>query len=231
MIKVLLADDQAMIREAFAALLRLEADLEVVGQAATCAAAVDVARDTDPDVVLMDVQMPSGPGPLSDGIAATAQIVAERPRARVIILTTFGRPGYLRRAMEAGAVGFMVKDAPADQLIEGIRRVHRGLRVVDPALAADSLSLGASPLTERETEVLAAAAGGGSTGAHCREGLSVGGHGAQPPVGRDGQTRRGHPGRGGSDGHRERLAQLSDPASRISPPGAIAAGPVRRSTR
>ncbi len=165
MIKVLLADDQGMIREAFAALLQLEADLEVVGQAATCAAAVDVARATDPDVVLMDVQMPSGPGQLSDGIAATAQIVAERPKARVIILTTFGRPGYLRRAMEAGAVGFMVKDAPADQLIEGIRRVYRGLRVVDPALAADSLSLGASPLTERETEVLAAAARGGSTGA------------------------------------------------------------------
>ncbi len=164
MIRVLLADDQALIREAFAALLQLEPDLEVVGQAATCAAVVDLAQEARPDVVLMDVQMPSGGGSLGDGIAATGKIISTSPGVRVIILTTFGRPGYLRRAMEAGAVGFMVKDAPADQLIEGIRRVHRGLRVVDPALAADSLSLGASPLTDRETEVLAAAARGGSTG-------------------------------------------------------------------
>jgi two-component system response regulator DesR len=94
----------------------------------------------------------------------SARIVAHNPAVRVIILTTFGRPGYLRRAMESGAVGFMVKDAPADQLTEGIRRVHRGLRVVDPALAAASLSIGSSPLTERESQVLAAAAQGGSTG-------------------------------------------------------------------
>jgi two-component system response regulator DesR len=165
MISVLLADDQALIRQAFAALLQLESDIEVVGQAASASAVVELARQTHPDVILMDVQMPTTDGRLADGIAATAQITAEAPATRVIILTTFGRPGYLRRAMEAGAVGFMVKDAPADQLIEGIRRVHRGLRVVDPALAADSLSLGSSPLTERETEVLAAAAEGGSTGA------------------------------------------------------------------
>jgi two-component system response regulator DesR len=165
MISVLLADDQALIRQAFAALLQLESDIEVVGQAASAAAVVELARQTHPDVILMDVQMPTTDGRLADGIAATAQITAEAPATRVIILTTFGRPGYLRRAMEAGAVGFMVKDAPADQLIEGIRRVHRGLRVVDPALAADSLSLGSSPLTERETEVLAAAAEGGTTGA------------------------------------------------------------------
>ena len=91
------------------------------------------------------------------------------PATRVIIVTTFGRPGYLRRAMEAGAVGFMVKDAPAEKLIEAIRRVHRGLRVVDPTLAAASLSIGSSPLTERETEVLAAAARGGSTSAIAAE--------------------------------------------------------------
>ncbi|HEY9292441.1 MAG TPA: response regulator transcription factor [Microlunatus sp.] len=173
-IKVLLADDQALIRQAFAALLNLENDLEVVGQASDGSQAVALAAERRPDVIVMDVQMPEQTGgqPAAgnatgadggDGIAATAKIMAENPAVRVIIVTTFGRPGYLRRAMEAGAVGFMVKDAPADQLIEGIRRVHRGLRVVDPTLAAASLSVGASPLTERETEVLAAAARGGAT--------------------------------------------------------------------
>jgi len=168
-ITVLLVDDQAMIRQAFAVLLQLEPDLTVVGQAANARTAVELARQTRPDVVLMDVQMPGDAEASPDGITATASITAEHPDTRVIILTTFGRPGYLRRAMEAGAVGFMVKDAPADQLIEGIRRVHRGLRVVDPTLAADSLILGSSPLTDRETEVLAAAAQGGSTGAIARQ--------------------------------------------------------------
>lgn len=168
-ITVLLVDDQAMIRQAFAALLQLEPDITVVGQAANAHTAVELARQTRPDVVLMDVQLLGAGGAGSDGITATASITAEQPGTRVIILTTFGRPGYLRRAMEAGAVGFMVKDAPADQLIEGIRRVHRGLRVVDPTLAADSLILGSSPLTDRETHVLAAAAQGGSTGAIARQ--------------------------------------------------------------
>lgn len=168
MISILLVDDQALIRHAFAALLGLENDLQVVGQAATAAEAVESSRRLHPDVVLMDVQLGgsgSGPGagPDGDGITATKQILAEFPRTRVIVLTTFGRPGYLRRAMESGAVGFMVKDAPADQLIEGIRRVHSGLRVVDPTLAAASLSIGTSPLTERETQVLAAAASGSTT--------------------------------------------------------------------
>jgi len=164
MIRVLLADDQAMIRQAFSALLQLQPDIVVVAQAADGAAAVALATEHQPDVVLMDVQMPSADG-TDDGIAATGRILAANPHVRVIILTTFGRPGYLRRAMESGAVGFMVKDAPADQLIEGIRRVHRGLRVVDPALAAASLSIGSSPLTERETQVLVAASQGGSTAA------------------------------------------------------------------
>lgn len=168
-ITVLLVDDQAMIRQAFAALLQLEPDITVVGQAANAHTAVELARQTRPDVVLMDVQLLGAGGAGSDGITATASITAEQPGTRVIILTTFGRPGYLRRAMEAGAVGFMVKDAPADQLIEGIRRVHRGLRVVDPTLAADSLILGSSPLTDREIHVLAAAAQGGSTGAIARQ--------------------------------------------------------------
>jgi len=164
MIRVLLADDQAMIRQAFSALLQLQPDIVVVAQAADGAAAVALAAEHQPDVVLMDVQMPSADG-TDDGIAATGRILAANPQVRVIILTTFGRPGYLRRAMESGAVGFMVKDAPADQLIEGIRRVHRGLRVVDPALAAASLSIGSSPLTEREAQVLVAASQGGSTAA------------------------------------------------------------------
>ncbi len=162
MISILLVDDQALIRQAFAALLGLEKDLQVVGQAGTAAEAVELSRRLRPDVVLMDVQL-SGSGDVDDGITATGTILAELPATRVIVLTTFGRPGYLRRAMESGAVGFMVKDAPADQLIEGIRRVHSGLRVVDPTLAAASLSIGTSPLTDRETEVLAAAASGSST--------------------------------------------------------------------
>lgn len=165
MITVLLADDQAMIRQAFSALLSLEPDLKVVAQAADASSAIRLAAERAPDVVLMDVQMPGADGSGLDGISATKTIVARSPRTRVIILTTFGRPGYLRRAMEAGAVGYMVKDAPADQLVDGIRRVHAGLRVVDPTLAAASLSMGSSPLTERETEVLRAAAKGGTSAA------------------------------------------------------------------
>lgn len=163
MITVLLADDQAMIRQAFSALLQLEPDLEVVGQAGEVAEAVRQVIETAPEVVLLDVQMPAADGTGTDGIDACAAIMRARPTTRVIILTTFGRPGYLRRAMEAGAVGYMVKDAPAEQLVEGIRRVHQGLRVVDPTLAAASLSIGASPLTARESQVLAAAASGAST--------------------------------------------------------------------
>ena len=121
-IRVVIADDQAIIREALAALLRLEPDLEVVGLAGDPGDVVALAAEHEPDVILMDVQMP-GTAEVKDGIEATARIVARRPATRVIILTTFGRPGYLRRAMEAGAVGFMVKDAPADRLVEGIRRV------------------------------------------------------------------------------------------------------------
>jgi two-component system response regulator DesR len=165
MITVLLADDQAMIRQAFSALLQLESDIEVVAQAGDVEETVRKVAETSPEVVLLDVQMPSGDAGGADGIDACAAITAAHPGTRVIILTTFGRPGYLRRAMEAGAVGYMVKDAPAAQLIDGIRRVHQGLRVVDPSLAAASLSIGASPLTAREAEVLAAAASGASTSA------------------------------------------------------------------
>ena len=175
MIRVVLADDQAMIRSALAALLSLESDLEVVGQAGTCAEVVRVCRTARPDVVLLDVQMPDGGLGAEDGIAALPALLDAAPGTHVIVVTTFGRPGYLRRALEAGAVGFMVKDAPADRLIEGIRRAASGLRVVDPELAAASLSMGPSPLTDKEAEVLAAASGGASTaeiagGVHLSEG-------------------------------------------------------------
>lgn len=162
MTTVLVCDDQAMIRSALAALLDLEDDLTVVAQAGSCGEAIAFARRFSPDVVLIDVQMPAGGG-ADDGIDAAARIVADSPNSQVIVLTTFGRPGYLRRAMEAGAIGFMVKDAPADRLIDGVRQVASGHRVVDPELAAASLSVGHSPLSPRESAVLAAAAKGGTS--------------------------------------------------------------------
>ncbi|OYO20758.1 DNA-binding response regulator [Enemella dayhoffiae] len=157
MIRLLLADDQTLVRNALATMLDLEPDLTVVGQAGSCAGVLEQARALQPDVVLMDVQMP-GNAALVDGIATTAALLAELPQTRVIVVTTFGRAGWLRRAMEAGAVGYLVKDAPVEQLVEAIRRVHQGLRAVDPDLAAASLSAGPNPLSEREQEVLAAAA-------------------------------------------------------------------------
>jgi len=156
-IKVLLADDQALIRAAFAALLGLESDMRVVAQVGSGDEVVPAALRSTPDVALLDVQMPG-----MDGLAAAASLADRLPTCRVIILTTFGRPGYLRRAMEAHAAGFLVKDAPPEVLVDAIRRVHAGLRVVDPTLAAESLSLGGSPLTGRERDVLAATADGGT---------------------------------------------------------------------
>ena len=156
-VRLLLADDQAMVRGALAALLGLEPDLRVVAEVGRGDEVVDAARRSQADVALLDVEMPG-----LDGLAATALMRREVPRCRVLIVTTFGRPGYLRRAMEAGAGGFVVKDTPARQLADAVRRVHQGLRVVDPALAAETLSAGISPLTGRETEVLAAARSGGT---------------------------------------------------------------------
>jgi two-component system response regulator DesR len=156
-IRLLLADDQALVRGALASLLSLEADMTVVGEVGRGDEVVEAARQHQPDVALLDVEMPG-----LDGIAATAALRAAVPNVRVMIVTTFGRPGYLRRALEAGASGFVVKDTPARRLAEMVRRVHAGLRVVDPDLAADSLAGGESPLTPRETEVLRAARQGGS---------------------------------------------------------------------
>ena len=156
-IRLLLADDQAMVRGALATLLGLEADMEVVAEVGSGDEVVAAARSSKPDVALIDVEMPG-----LDGIGATAALHEAMPGVRVLIVTTFGRPGFLRRALQAGASGFVVKDTPARQLAEAVRRVHSGLRVVDPALAADSLAGGESPLTPRETEVLIAARAGGS---------------------------------------------------------------------
>ncbi|MEU9836076.1 response regulator transcription factor [Streptosporangium sp. NPDC048047] len=159
MIRVLLAEDQAMVRGALVSLLGLEPDIEVVGEAASGPEAVAVAREVRPDVALLDIEMPGG-----DGITAAAMIREEVPDCRVVILTTFGRPGYLRRAMEAGAVAFLVKDSPARELAAAVRRVRRGERVIDPDLAAAALSAGPNPLSPRERDVLAAAADGSTVG-------------------------------------------------------------------
>jgi two-component system response regulator DesR len=151
-IRVLLADDQAMVRGALATVLGLETDIEVVAQVGAGDEVVSAAREHTPDVALLDVQMPG-----KNGLDAAAELHRAMPACRIIICTTFGRPGYLARAMAAGAAGFVVKDAPPEQLVDAVRRVHSGLRVVDPALAAESLATGSSPLTAREHEVLRAA--------------------------------------------------------------------------
>jgi two-component system response regulator DesR len=154
-IRLLLADDQTLVRSALAALLELEDDFRVVAQVGRGDEVVDAALANSPDVALLDVEMPG-----VDGLAAAAALAAALPSCRVIILTAFGRPGFLRRAMESGALGFVVKDAPPEQLADAVRRVAGGQRVVDPALAAQTLAGGPSPLTGRERDVLVAARGG-----------------------------------------------------------------------
>ncbi|WP_214411947.1 response regulator transcription factor [Sphaerisporangium fuscum] len=154
-IRLLLADDQELIRTALSALLELEEDFEVVASVGRGDEVLAAARAYRPDVALLDIEMPG-----LDGLAAAAVLTAQVPGCRVVILTTFGRAGYLRRAMEAGAVGFVVKDAPAEALADAIRRVTAGERVVDPALAAATLAAGESPLTARERDVLNVARSG-----------------------------------------------------------------------
>lgn len=154
-IRVLIAEDQTMVRGALVALLTLEEDIEIVAEASRGDEVVPAALDALPDVALLDIEMPGG-----DGLGAAGALRERLPACRVIILTTFGRSGYLRRAMESGAVGFLLKDSPASELARAIRRVMAGERVVDPGLAAAALSEGESPLTQREREVLAASANG-----------------------------------------------------------------------
>ncbi len=154
-VRVVLADDQHLVRGALAALLALEDDVEVVGQVGRGDEVLPAVQHLVPDVLLVDIEMPG-----LDGLAAAAAVAAAVPTTRVLVLTTFGRPGYLRRAMEAGALGFVVKDAPASELADAVRRVARGERVVDPALAAATLAGGTSPLTGRERDVLVASRDG-----------------------------------------------------------------------
>jgi two-component system response regulator DesR len=157
MIKLLLADDQALVRGAMAALLDMEPDLKVVAEVGRGDEVVEAALAHDADVALLDVEMPG-----MDGVAAARDLHRTLPSCRVLMVTTFGRAGYLRQAMAAGASGFIVKDTPARQLADAVRRVHQGLRVVDPALAAQSLAQGDSPLTDRESDVLRSARDGGT---------------------------------------------------------------------
>jgi two-component system response regulator DesR len=156
-IRLLLADDQALVRGAMAALLDMEPDLSVVAEVGRGDEVVGAVRRNAVDVALLDVEMPG-----LDGVAAARELRRAVPGCRVLMVTTFGRAGYLRQAMAAGAGGFIVKDTPARQLADAVRRVHEGLRVVDPALAAQSLAQGDSPLTDREADVLRSARDGGT---------------------------------------------------------------------
>ena len=156
-IRILLAEDQAMVRGALTALLQLEDDLEVVAEVSEGDQVLPTAVKTKPDIALLDIEMPG-----TDGLSAAEALHKRLPSCRIVILTTFGRSGYLRRAMESGAVGFLLKDAPADQLAVAIRRVMAGERVVDPELALSALSDGDNPLTGRERDVLRASLDGAS---------------------------------------------------------------------
>ena len=148
-IRVVLAEDQAMVLGALAALLDMEPDITVVARAATGRAALDAVHTLTPDVLVTDIEMPR-----MTGLEVAAALRSTHPTVRTIILTTFARPGYLRRALDAGAKGYLLKDRPAAELAEAVRRVHRGLRVVDPDLAAEAWDGGADPLTERERQIL-----------------------------------------------------------------------------
>ncbi|AZR01376.1 response regulator transcription factor [Trueperella pyogenes] len=156
-IRVVLADDQALVRGALAALLSLEEGIDVVGQTGRGEELVRLVEELHPDVALVDIEMPG-----MDGIEATRQIVAALPQVACLIVTTFGRPGYLQRALDAGARGFVVKETPAEQLADMVRAVHAGQRVIDPVLATEALFSGANPLTEREREILRLALDGGT---------------------------------------------------------------------
>ena len=147
--RLLLADDQALVRGALAALLDMESDIEVVAEVGRGDEVLDAVLEHQVHVAVLDIEMPG-----MDGIEVAAQLAAAAPSVRSLIVTTFGRPGYLRRAMEAGAAGFVVKDTPAAELADAVRRVNAGLKVVDPHLATESLIEGMNPLTDRERDVL-----------------------------------------------------------------------------
>ena len=163
MIRVLIAEDQGMVRGALKVLLDLEPDIAVIGEAASAPDVVPLAHELAPDVALVDIEMPGG-----NGLDVAAALHRDQPQCVILILTTFGRPGYLRRAMEAGASGFLVKDGPVEELATAIRRAVAGDRVIDPTLAAAALSAGRNPLTDRERDVLRAAEDGSTISAIAR---------------------------------------------------------------
>lgn len=158
-IRVLLAEDQTMLRGALAALLELEPDIHIVAQAANGREAFRLTRDLAPDLVVTDIEMPE-----MTGLELAAALKQSESKARVVILTTFARPGYLRRALDAGARGYLLKERPVTELAEAIRRVHNGLRAVDPALAAEAWSADEDPLSDRERQILQRAGDGRSSG-------------------------------------------------------------------
>jgi len=157
-IRVLLAEDQTMLRGALSQLLELESDITVVAQAANGREAHRLIREHTPDVVVTDIEMPE-----MTGLELAAALKDADTKTRVIILTTFARPGYLRRALEAGARGYLLKERPASELAEAIRRVYQGLRAVDPALAAEAWSADEDPLSDRERKILQLAGDGRSS--------------------------------------------------------------------
>ena len=158
LIRVLLAEDQTMLRGALTALLDLEPDITVIGQAANGHEALKLARDLSPDVLVTDIEMPQ-----KTGLELAAELNLGNSKARVIILTTFARPGYLRRALDAGARGYLLKERPASELAEAIRRVHSGLRAIAPALAAEAWTADPDPLSDRERQILQRAGDGRSS--------------------------------------------------------------------
>ncbi len=157
-IRVLLAEDQNMLRGALAALLDLEPDITVIAQASNGREAIKLARLHAPDIVITDIEMPE-----RSGLELADDLKQSNPSPHVIILTTFARPGYLRRALDAGARGYLLKDRPASELAEAIRRVHSGLRAIDPALAAEAWNGDEDPLSDRERQILQRASEGRST--------------------------------------------------------------------
>ena len=157
-IRVVLAEDQAMVLGALAALLELEPDMEVVARAANGREALKLVEQHTPDVLVTDIEMPE-----KTGLEVAAALKVSRPGVRTVILTTFARPGYLRRAMDSGARGYLLKDRPAAELADAVRRVHRGMRVVDPGLAIEAWNAEQDPLTERERQILQRAGEGRSS--------------------------------------------------------------------
>ncbi|HEY1671612.1 MAG TPA: response regulator transcription factor [Streptosporangiaceae bacterium] len=155
MIRLVLAEDQLLLRNALASLLALEGDIEVVGQAGDGVTALRLLREAQPDIALLDIDMPG-----LTGLDVLKACAAEQLPTQIMILTTYGRPGYVREAIDAGARGFMIKDRPVPELADALRRVLAGEMVIDPDLAVSALGIAANPLSERERAVLRASAGG-----------------------------------------------------------------------